>query len=90
MNTWLIVGIGSAIAAFWAFVAGKAFQARRQPVAVDPRGIVGAVGEVREGGYVYVNGELWRARSADGSPLSPGERVSVEQVEGLTLTVAAP
>ena len=90
VNTWLIVGIGTAIAAFWAFVATKAFQARRQPVAVGPHGIIGAVGEVREGGYVYVNGELWRARSADGSPLKPGERVSVEEVEGLTLTVAAP
>jgi membrane-bound serine protease (ClpP class) len=90
VNTWLIVGIGSAIAAFWAFIAGKAFQARRRPVAVDPHGIVGAVGEVREGGYVYVNGELWRARTADGSPLKLGERVSVEDVDGLTLTVGSP
>ncbi len=33
-------------------------------------------GVVREGGFVYVNGELWQRRSADA--LQPGERVRVE------------
>jgi membrane protein implicated in regulation of membrane protease activity len=40
---------------------------------------------------VQVNGELWRAHSADGSPLLPGERVRVEEVEeDLRLVVGSP
>jgi membrane-bound ClpP family serine protease len=47
----------------------------------------GAVGEVRRGGLVFVNGELWQARTPGGEPLRPGERVRVESLDGLTLTV---
>ena len=36
---------------------------------------------MRRDGLVSVNGELWRAHAADGSPLVPGEHVRVEQVE---------
>jgi membrane protein implicated in regulation of membrane protease activity len=39
---------------------------------------------------VLVNGELWRARADDGSPLIPGERVRVEEIEeGLQLVVGS-
>ena len=41
------------------------------------------------GGTVSINGELWSARSL-GGPLSQGERVIVEQVEGLKLWVRRP
>jgi len=30
---------------------------------------------------VFVNGELWRARTPDDSPLVPGQQVRVEKVE---------
>ena len=36
-------------------------------------------------GWVYLNGELWRASSDD--HLSPGDRVVIEKVEGLLLRV---
>ena len=55
---------------------------------VDPQAIAGAVGEVRENGLVFVNGELWQARAVGGEQLRPGERVRVESLEGLVLTVA--
>ena len=87
VNKWLVIGLGTAIGAFWAFVAGKAFQARRLPVAVGPHLLIGAVGEVRPSGLVQLNGELWRAHSADGSELHPGDQVRVERVDGLELTV---
>ena len=87
VNTWLIVSIGSAIAAFWVFALGKGFAARRQPVSVGPQTIVGRTGEVRAPGLVFVNGELWHAHAGDDSELVPGERVEVEAVEGLELTV---
>ena len=42
------------------------------------------------GGLVAVNGELWRARRADGSAARPGERVRVEAVgEDLVLVVGS-
>jgi membrane-bound serine protease (ClpP class) len=87
VNTWLIVGIGSAIALFWSFALGKGFAARRLPVTVGPQAIVGKTGEVRAPGLVFVNGELWKARAEDDSDLVPGEHVEVESVDGLELTV---
>lgn len=41
------------------------------------------------GGTVRINGELWTARSLSG-PVAEGERVTVEQVEGLKLWVRRP
>ncbi|RKH39897.1 NfeD family protein [Corallococcus sp. AB049A] len=41
------------------------------------------------GGIVRINGELWMARSLSG-PLPEGERVTVEQIEGLKLWVRRP
>ena len=87
VNTWLIVGIGSAIGAFWSFALGKGFAARRRPVTVGPQTIVGRRAEVRAPGLVFVNGELWKAHTEDDSELVPGEEVEVESVRGLELTV---
>ena len=87
VNTWLIVGIGSGIAAFWSFAIGKGFAARRQPITVGPETLVGAKAEVRGPGLVFVNGELWHAHAGDDSDLVPGEEVEVEAIQGLELTV---
>ena len=54
---------------------------------MSPQAIAGSVGEVRRDGMVFVNGELWRAKTTSGEPLQPGERVEVESLDGLTLTV---
>jgi membrane protein implicated in regulation of membrane protease activity len=49
---------------------------------------VGEEGEIRRNGYVFVDGELWRARTADGEALVPGQRVRVASVDdGLELVV---
>jgi membrane-bound serine protease (ClpP class) len=87
VNTWLVVGIASAIGGFWALALGKGFAARRQPVKVGPQSIVGRKGEVRTAGLVFVNGELWQAHTEDDSELVPGEDVEVTSVNGLELTV---
>ncbi|HLX19665.1 MAG TPA: nodulation protein NfeD [Gaiellaceae bacterium] len=87
VNTWLIVGIGSALGAFWAFALGKGFAARRLPVSVGTQMLVGKTGEVRAPGLVFVNGELWQAHADDDSELVPGEQVEVESIRGLELTV---
>jgi membrane-bound serine protease (ClpP class) len=87
VNEWLIIGIGSAIAAFWAFALGKAFAARRQPVQTGTQTMVGQTAEVRAPGLVFVDGALWQAHATDDSELVPGEEVEVEAVDGLQLTV---
>jgi membrane-bound serine protease (ClpP class) len=87
VNTALVAGIGLAIAAFWVFVTSKGIAARRQPAKTGPQTIVGSEGEVRESGLVFADGELWRAHSSDGSQLHPGERVEVQALDGLELTV---
>ena len=50
-------------------------------------GMLGKVGEVKQWqknqGKVFVKGELWQAVSD--IPLLPGDRVVIENVEGLTL-----
>ena len=84
----LVASVAVLLGLFWAVALSKAVQVRRSPVSVGPQHIVGKTGEVREGGLVFVNGELWQARTPDGSPLEPGEHVTVEGVEGLTLTVS--
>ena len=52
-------------------------------------GMSGKVGEVKQWkkneGKVFVNGELWKAVSE--VPLLPGDRVVIQNVEGLTLEV---
>jgi membrane-bound serine protease (ClpP class) len=83
----LVVGIAVALGALWAFAVGKAWQVRHKPVAVTPERIAGAVGEVRRDGLVFVNGELWQARTPGGERLRPGDRVEVQSMDGLVLTV---
>jgi membrane-bound serine protease (ClpP class) len=83
----LVIGVAVGLGALWAFAVSKAWQVRHKPVAVDPQLIAGSVGEVRANGLVYVNGELWQARASGGEALLPGDRVRVESLEGLVLTV---
>jgi membrane-bound serine protease (ClpP class) len=86
VNIWLIVGLTVVIGGAWAFAVSKAVQVGRTPVAIGPDDIVGAVGEVRRDGQVFVRGELWCARSDE--PLHEGDRVEVERVDpGLVLGV---
>ena len=83
----LVISVAVGLGAVWAFAVSKAWQVRHKPVEVDPQMIAGSVGEVRGNGLVYVNGELWQARTAEGEELHPGERVRVESLDGLVLTV---
>jgi membrane-bound serine protease (ClpP class) len=83
----LVVTVAVVLGGFWAFALTKAVQVRRRPVAVGVHELVGAPAVVRGNGFVFLHGELWRARSVDGEPLEPGERVRVEAVDGLRVDV---
>jgi membrane-bound serine protease (ClpP class) len=74
------------------FAAAKIVQVRRAAVVTGQDELVGQIGVVREAldpeGYVFVHGELWRART-NGDSVPPGGSVRVEGLDdGLTLTVA--
>jgi membrane-bound serine protease (ClpP class) len=76
------IGIAGTLALLLALAFSRVVRVARRPVAVGAHGLVGAEGVVRRDGLVQVGGELWRARSADGSSLTTGEHVRVEEVEG--------
>jgi len=83
------LGIAGTLLLFFAFALTKVAQVRRRPVEVGVHSLVGAAGAMRRDGHVFVNGELWRARAADGGSLQPGQAVSVQAVGAdLVLTVA--
>jgi len=83
----LVIGVAVGLGAVWVFAVSKAWQVRHKPVEVGPQMIAGSVGEVRGDGLVFVNGELWQARTPEGRALRPGEHVRVESLDGLVLTV---
>jgi membrane-bound serine protease (ClpP class) len=85
VDTALIVTVTAVLGGAWSIAVGKSIAVRRRPVTVGPQQIVGMEGVVRSAGQVFVRGELWRVRSADS--LEPGDRVSVDGLDGLTLNV---
>ena len=88
-------GVGVAGAATLVITTRKAAQAGRLQVRSGTEGLIGQVGVVRSPpapvGQVMVDGALWRARRGwDGDvdeALRRGDRVVVESVDGLTLSV---
>jgi membrane-bound serine protease (ClpP class) len=85
-----IIGLGASTGAFFAFVIAKALLAQRLRPSTGVEAMVGEIAVVRRAlepdGMVYVEGELWRARSESGR-LTVGERVVVTAQDGLRLQV---
>jgi membrane-bound serine protease (ClpP class) len=84
--------VAATMATMIGFAALKIVQVRRAPVVTGQSELVGQIGVVREAldpeGFIFVHGELWRART-NGLSVPPGETVRVEGLdEGLTLRVA--
>jgi membrane-bound serine protease (ClpP class) len=75
------IGIAGTLAILLGIALTRVVRVARQPVAVGAASLVGAEGVVKRDGLVLLNGELWRAQTADGSDLVPGEHVRVEEVE---------
>jgi membrane-bound serine protease (ClpP class) len=84
------LAIALTLALLFGVALTKAAQIRLRPSEVGTHRLVGEPAQVRGEGLVFVDGELWRARAADGSVLHPGQRVRVESVtqEDLQLVVA--
>jgi membrane-bound serine protease (ClpP class) len=86
------LAIAGTLALLFGLALTKAAQVRRVPVAVGSHRLVGEAAVVRGENLVFVDGELWHAHSADGSPLVSGDHVLVEGVdpETLELLVGSP
>jgi len=93
----VVAGMVAAVAVTGAWIAiatRKSMLARRRRVTSGSEALSGRTGVVRswngEGGQVFVDGALWRARLSpmDGEDhLDAGDAVVVERVSGLTLAV---
>jgi membrane-bound serine protease (ClpP class) len=84
--------VAATMAGLVGLAVAKIVQVRRAPVVTGQSELIGQVGVVRQAldpeGFVFVHGELWRARTS-GGPVSPGEEVRVDGLDdGLTLTVS--
>ena len=86
----LIGSAASAVGLVMLVVSTLVVRAMRGRATTGREALVGSVGEVRSRldpqGTVFVQGELWRASSAD--PVDPGSSVRVVAIDGLTLKVA--
>ena len=84
--------VAATMAALVGLAALKIVQVRRAPVVTGESELIGQIGVVRQAldpeGFVFVHGELWRART-NGESVPSGETVRVEGLdEELTLKVA--
>jgi membrane-bound serine protease (ClpP class) len=87
----LIIGLALASLVLLLAIGGLAARSARRPVVSGHEEMVGAVGTVvgpADGGqwWVQVHGESWQARSKE--PLSPGDRVRVDRLDGLVVHVS--
>ncbi len=77
------------VGGFFVIVATLAFRAYRSKPKSGMEGLIGEVGTVKQRidpeGLVFVHGEYWRAVSPE--PIDEGEKVRVENMEGLVLKV---
>ena len=92
VSLWVVLAIAGTLAALFGVAFGKALQARRAKPQTGADELANRVGVVRQTldpeGFVFVNGELWRARAVNGH-IPVGETVRVEHVDdGLVLEVA--
>ncbi len=81
VSLWTALAIAGTLVLLLGVALSRIVRARRNPVEVGVGRLVGEEGEVRRDGLVSVNGELWRARRADGTPLPRGGHVTIENID---------
>lgn len=92
IETGVVIAFAVILGFLATFVIQRIVAARHNPVLTGHEELPGQVGMVRKAldptGQVFVGGALWRAEAAPGhGPVGVADRVRVESVEGLTLTV---
>lgn len=86
----LIAAVAVATGAMIILVLGAALKARQQPVVIGDAAMARmtavAVEDFEQRGHVQVSGEIWTARA--GAPVRKGDRLRIDQVNGLILHVS--
>ena len=86
----LVVSLGLGSALFFAFIIAKGLRAQRARPVTGVEGLIGSIGAARGDlapeGFVFVQGERWRAIAEDG-PVSGGASVQVVGIDGFRLRV---
>ena len=91
--TWLLVGLPAAklvaSAGFYVLFVHRTLRRRGRLGAEDLVGRVGrAATPLRPTGQVKIDGELWSARSTDGSSIARHEEIEVVTIRGNTVLVS--
>src|SRR4030067_409884 len=77
------------VALFFIFAVGMGLKAQRKKPTTGDKGLIGEIGltksRIDPDGYVFIQGELWKAYSD--APIETGQKVKVIGVENLTLKV---
>lgn len=86
---WTALAVSVPLSLITIFLMTIAYRAFHNKIITGEQGMIGLVGEARTSlaphGKIFVNGELWNARSI--LPIEPGTPVVVRKVEGLELEV---
>jgi membrane-bound serine protease (ClpP class) len=90
VSPYAAMGVAAGLGGFFFFAVYKVYKARRARPATGREGLVGRIAQTRTDlapdGMVFVEGELWHARSVDGS-IPSGQAVRVVAANGLQLQV---
>jgi membrane-bound serine protease (ClpP class) len=90
VSRWLVIGLATGMGVMVLFVLVNILRIRRMPARVGMETAVGRTAVARSAldpaGFVFIDGEYWRAEAEEG-PIQPGERVVVTEVHGLKLKV---
>lgn len=90
VDRWLIGSVAAAVGSVMLVMATLVVRAMRGGATTGREALVGSIGEVRSRtapkGTIFVQGELWKAESAE--PIEKGSSARVVEVRGLTLWVA--
>lgn len=84
LGFWQMVPFALTFALISIFLLRLVIRAHLGTVTTGNPGLVGAVGQIRNG-KIFVHGEIWNVAGAD--RYADGERVTVERVEGMVLHV---
>ena len=86
---WSALAVSVPLSLITIFLMTIAYRAFHNKIITGEQGMIGLIGEARTSltpqGKIFVNGELWNARSAQ--PVAPGTSVIVKKVDGLELEV---
>jgi membrane-bound serine protease (ClpP class) len=89
VNPLLAIVVSAGTGFYYWLSTTKIIEAERSPLAHNPDALIGAQGEARTAihheGTIYIDGELWSARSEQ--PVPNGSPVRVTAREGLVLVV---